>query len=363
MSTQGRWSFWLARSGDMSTIAPLTFAKKPIRSPRLTDIGRNLSGAFTCDVPFKSEAAFLSACDSTCIRAERQGAGDAIGSLKWSGFINSISTDLAAEVTSITAVGWFEELRQRKTRSIEVADGLYKYVGVVGGEIASAQVGAANAQSDTSGALDATHVRFGTATDTMERTTSFDVDQSFGDNIDSLSQIEDGYDWVVDPELRLLNTMDPADFEVHDDAHFIHGKNCVVRVVEDGTRRRNRYTVYGANGLVAVIDDPQSIVDSGGKIIDETANLSSVVDVAILEAYGNAELAANSYPPIVITIVPNSLSNSPRPYEEFEFGDGGFVTAIGGRVNLDHQPVRFFKGNFSFSPQGDEIVDELTVSF
>jgi hypothetical protein len=239
------------------------------------------------------------------------------------------------------------------------------FVDEVGGAIVSDLLDIANAQKISTGLTVPTHVFFGDSHDMQTRTVSFQVGDSFGSAIDKLSQIENGYDWFIDPLTREIVITAPDGYADRPDVHFRYGVNIASPVItEDGTQTRNRYTVIGENGAVVVRDDPEAIARSM-KIIDERVTVSGAGagDITILQAYGDSELAFNSSPPITITFKPRSLGNDvPRPGDDFEWGDRGYFTLKRGRHNLDHQPLRFYKGSYSFSDAGDEIIDELTVA-
>jgi hypothetical protein len=361
MSLPGRWSFWLVSISDMRNIAPLSSSSGTPSGMRLRGLGRNMTGRFEASLPMRSEAAILAQPHSTAIRADRLPAAGGGAVTRWSGFVQSINTDLSSERTTITAIGWFEELNNRLIRMDEAASGRLNFVDEIGGEIARELLRMANEQTDSDLNPRPTHLRMGSRTDTQRRTISFQHGTTYGAAIDGLSQIENGFDWTVDPLQRTLDICGPDEYE-QVDAHLVHGINCSVSVSEDGARRRNRITITGAGGIVESVDDPEAIAAAGGQIIDEQANLSSIADSSILQAYGVAEIAFLANAPIILSVRPRSLGNVPRLYDDFNYGDQMFLTARGGRVNLDRQPVRPFSVDMSFSEQGDEIIDEMTVA-
>lgn len=370
MSPPGRWSFWLASSSDMRSLASISSPSRQGRPPsgsmtdaKLTGLGRNMPGQFSCSLPMDCDAAIIAQNHATCVRAERRSSVSGEVSTKWSGFVQSIGpTDIDKGTTQISAIGWFEELNNRKIRFDEAASGRLNFVDEIGGEIARELLTVANEQVDSSGTQRPTHLRFGTRSDTQVRTVRYEFGASFGASIDALSQIENGFDWEVDPLHRTLSTRSPDDYEERPEVSFVHGLNCSVTAREDGTLRRNRITVTGAGGVVVVRDDPQAISAAGGQIIDEHVSLQGVADVVTMQAYADAELAYSANSSIVLSVRPWSLGDVPRLYDDFNLGDLVLVTARGGRVNLDHQPVRVFSANLSFTKQLDEVVDEMTVA-
>lgn len=337
-----RWEFFLARSADMSRIGELTQA-----TARKIVLGPNRSGSFSCSLPIDDELSESTGPLETCIIAERN------SEVVWSGPVWTDSDDAAAQKVTVNAVGWFEYLTKRFT------DQRLKFENVDAGTIASTLLANASAQSPT-------YVTIGTVETTQPRTISYERYQSVGEAIHALSQIESGFDYEVDPQTRQLNLYAKRE-TVRKDVVFGYGDNTPQNLANairerNGAEAANWVLAEGRIGA-ALSTDEASI--SRYSLLQDRVTLSDVVSKDVLLAFSGVEVIFRKDPITTYRLVlPTSDLDRrvPRPFEDFFPGDSVFFYVNKGRFQVSNQRVRVFALSISVDDNGNEKIDDFTVT-
>lgn len=205
--------------------------------------------------------------------------------------------------------------------------------------------------------------------------------QNVGQQITNLSNIENGFDFVIDP-LRL--TFDiycqqglSSGFNGYGvnrpNALFTYPGNCTAaKRTQDGTRTSNRVEATGQYGIGRA-DDLTSQQQNG--LLESNVSLSDVVDPNILIAYANAEVTVKKNPWTVISFNPRGLIASdlvkpgvPRLFDDYWLGD--VVYAIINRgprfqvgTTSTPQPVRVFGATIAIGDDGTEKVSSIQSTY
>lgn len=207
--------------------------------------------------------------------------------------------------------------------------------------------------------------------------------QKVGDQINQLVNVEAGVDIYVDPVTRQLNLYGPGASSSPRIANGLGNDNSGGSVFvfpgnmttaqedSDGTETANRIEAVGQYG-VGRADDPSSQSVNG--LLEDTDSLSDVVDINILIAYANIEVAVRSYPWTTITYTPRAvapsdagLSGVPRPFDDFNIGD-----LVGSRVdygafqvgsNATPQSTRIFGFTVNIDDGGVEKLSSISTTY
>ena len=351
MSENPSWEVTLGRSSDLVEIAALPYAFT--HTPTF-----NRPGAFSMTMPLDAEAAYKVAKHSTCVICERNQA------VKWSGSIVSVVRDPGAMTLSLTAVGWLDELNHRQVRADEEA--ALTFTGIAGGAIVQSLVSRVNAQKDSTGAVQPTHLGFSTYADTQVRTRSYKRGQSYGQAWQELSDIENGLDIRVDPLTRKISTLPPTAYADRSKVLFGYGVEPFnlsnAPESDDGTSTAERVTVVGSNGLIVVADDPAAAAAHGGFMRERWISLSDVSDATILESYANAELVYGLGGKITYDLKPTSYGDLPRLYDDFELGDKIYLSVDAGALQVERQAVRVFSVTIEVDALGNEVITQIETA-
>lgn len=348
MSLNPEWKIELVRSADMVAINALDYAFT-------MSLVFNRPGSFSMTLPLDEQVAYEVAKHATAIRGTRNGA------VKWSGEIVSASKNASGMTIGITALGWLDQLNHRPVRASEEAS--LTFTAQTGGTIAQALVTSVNTQQDTGGITRPTAITFGTHTDTQVRTRSYKRGQNYGQAIQELSDVENGFDIRVDPITRQLSTTPPTDFQ--DRTGVIFGYNVEpnnladITENDDGSNTAERVTVVGGNGVITAADDAAAIAAHGGFMRDEWLSISDVVDTTIIGAYANAELVYRRYGTKTFDFQVQPYADIPRLFDDFELGDKVYLSADAGALQLDRQAVRIFSVTIEVDAQGNEIMSQI----
>lgn len=351
MSESGHWEITLARSSDLGQIdlLPYAFSFTPIL---------NRPGTFSMTLPLDDEVAYKISKHATCVVCERN------ESVRWSGSIVSVDRDPAAMTLSLKAIGWLDELNPRFVRIPE--EPTLTFVDVVGGTIVQALVATVNAQTDTDGGAQPTHLGFQVANDTQVRTRAYKRGQSFGQAVQELVDIENGLDIKVDPQTRLISTYPPTFFVDRTDVMFGYGVEpfnlANAPQSDDGSSTVERVNAVGSNGVIVAADDPVAIAAHGGSMREAWESLSNVSDAGIIGAYANAELVYRRYGSITYDLKPLSYGEIPRLYDDFELGDKVYLSIDAGALRVDNQAVRVFSVTIDGDAQGNEVISAIATA-
>lgn len=318
----------------------------------------NGPGTYSFDVPIDSQ---------TAARVVKRRHGVLLfrrGRPIWSGGVTDVKHDPAGEKTSITATGFLEELDRRYVRRTDEASLIFGSPGVPGGQIFQSLVAVCNAQTDTDGVVRPVRVSFGGFSDTQVRIAAVKAGTSFGSAWQQLRDVEDGYDVAVDPLSKEITTRDPADFADRRSVHFAYGvdphnlDNAVLD--DDGTTMYGRVTVVDGGNVAHPADDA-SAIETAGVMLEEWLTISES-DSTLASAYANAELVYQRYGTQVWTLTPSPGADMPRPYDDFDWGDQGYLSVSRGALQVERMAVRIFGASISITDEGDEVIGDLQVT-
>jgi len=336
------WRFFLAHSYDpTSRICELSSSK----SRQLT-VELLKTGSFSCVCPLTSDEANYAAPWTTCVVAER------LDQPLWSGPITNIRGQLASKQVTLTASGWMELLNRRILRARQV------FYLVDAGLIAQQLVAYVNGIRDTG--IYCTYVET-----TQPRSLTYEIGTFVGPLITALAELEDGFDFTIDPitkELRIfakkMAFREDTVFSIGAPPHNL--ADC--EVVEDGTTLCNFELGKGAIPWAQAEDD-----DSIGAFgeFDDFVSLSDVNNPDVLLAYVGVDVAIRSSPRLTFNVTPFTWSSDnavPGFAIDYDLGDVVYVTCVGGRYNFRKQAQRVYSVSFSIDDEGNEKVTGLKTT-
>ena len=345
------YKFELAWSADLSRIGELTQARN-----RSLQLALNRAGAFSCQLPLDHELTDAVAEVETCVIISRD------GEVIWSGPIWTVQETVSATAASlqIGAVGWLQTLDKRVVRASWNSGQSVSYSNQDAGLIALDLLTRSNA--DAVGAGAPTYIFPGAYELTQLRTRSYQPWSGILTAIVELTEIESGFDMVVDPATRELNISQRvgADqgviFELPGDV------SQVTRATDSG-RILNYITAYSAAGSRAEAD-AESISQLG--LFEEAQSLSDVINTNILVAFAAGEILVKSRPLRIVTFQPLAESAerplSPRVFRDFNIGDTVRLTVRHGRLRLNRQFLRIFSFTVGFPDTGGTAVSDIQTT-
>lgn len=357
------WNFDLVSSNDMSLILPIT--EISAGSQKLS-LSFNHQGSYGVTTPIDSNLASKVAAWKTGVKANVEWLDEGNVSLgrrvMWSGPVVDVNDDVTNDTSTISVMGWGEELEHRYLEQ------KLTYPSQAGGLIAFDLLAKGNAKTDTAGTARPTHITPGSRTDTQVRAIAYEVGQGIGAAIKALSDLENGFDYNISPIDRQLGISAPTEFTTRDKVQFgyrqVPNNLAAVARQQDGKRASNKFFAQGPPGL-AIQDDIDSINELG-IMLEGWASLSDVTDINILSAYSGSQLAFSSFPVSTITakpMVPSASIWLPRLGLHYDLGDVVFLSVSRGRLQLSKQPARVFGQSYSFTPEGDPIVDSMEFNY
>jgi hypothetical protein len=362
------WRFVLCATPN-PTVAPAAQPLVPLgdlsnATSKANDIGLNRPGAARFSLSAYDDMAY-EIFHGDPVRATLQRSIMVVRNkvILWSGFLTTMAGDFPnnGDMMNWTALGWFEQLNYRELHADLNFIGNNPATGKpwTDADIAYGLLSQANAQ-------DPTWVSKGIASGPrVNRERVYKKGQKIGPAIHDLSQIENGYDYWVDPITRELHLSGAGSPYTQSAAHFGYkwGPNNLSRlsVQEDGTATRNRISANGPGGI-GTDEDATSISVNG--IFEETVNLAEVFDPVILVAFAGAEIAIKAYPQIVynITPFPAGAARIPQIFDEYQIGQKVFFSAKVGAFQVDKQAARVFSASIEIDANGNEIISSLQIS-
>mgnify|MGYP001224230556 CR=1 FL=1 len=348
------WKFYLANSSDLSYNKDIS---GEARGKQLS-LSHNRSGNFEFNLPMTAENLYYTQCVQTCVICLKN------NNIVWSGPIWTRSTDFAAAKINFTAVGWFEILMNRF-----LWNNVPTYTSQNEGYIALQLLNIANTDHPT-------WITMGTNTATSTRSKKYEIWQNIGEEIISLSDIEDGFDLQVDPETRELNIKEWDDYEDRTEIPFglNWGPDNISNLVvdENGGEMRNRIQVVGANSTVYTYNSnsplfPDNSQDYNG-VFTEIIQATEESDANVLQAIANAHGAIKQWPitNYDIQLKPQGPNNPYEIFEDYNIGDKIYATAQksieGEKVSMEIEP-RIFGATIAIDDNGTERVSSLQTTF
>lgn len=344
------WEFFVGDSATMERVGALRNAHD-----RSLEVDLNKSGSASGWSPMTDPIVPFVYPWSTCLIVNYN-SPERESFTFWSGPFNSRSTDMAGNKVSFTAVGWFERLMHLNLQDVTLAFNDYA------GNIVAALLEKARELDPR------VPITLGVCELTELRRITYSLDQSIGQAIIDLSNLEDGFDWYVDPVDRTLNIVARRGlvlpscrwtFIADGRGENSNLANCVESV--DGSTLANDVRARGA-GSSGLEDDAASQATYG--VFMESVSLSDVVDVTILEAYAGAEVAYRAQPRTTYTLTPKPSTNTrvPRLFRDFDVGDTTFLTARREFIVVNNLPTRVFGVSLGISDVGTETITNLQIT-
>lgn len=287
----------------------------------------------------------------------------------WSGPVWTIDEDVTNDNMTVNAVGWFELLNHR------ILHDQKSYITAVGGSIALDLLTITNtAAAPWFITSDATQVH-----DTQTRSRDYDRWQNVGAAITELSEIENGFDFVIDPITRVMSFYsspslggpNPPTPVWHDQKDAVFSFGWGPDNISDFTRQTdasqimNTIFVSGKNGTYGPGTDTASIAAYGA--FEEQVSLSDIADVNVLTAYGAEEVTFRKTPRVIYSITPFPRHSAPLrvpdPLVDYGLGDQVYLTAVRPpRVLIQNQAVRVFGLDINIDDEGNEKLGALQLS-
>ena len=359
------WRFHLVESDTMERLGELHQARG-----RTLQLVMNRSGAASFTIPLNDEL-FVDA------EAIKHGIIVYRNDLAiWSGMIWTIDESFSADRAGVNCVGWFETLNRRILRQ-DVSYPRYQtpIVPITGGEMVFANPNGvptdvdyhpggfltiANAQRDT-------WIVEGASTDTMQRINSYARGQSIGAAITDLSDVEAGYDFMIDPITRVMDIRNWDEYDdLSDTVSFGHnwGPNNLIDSGRqlDASTMVNRMAAMGkfGGGLAEDLDSQAEF-----QLFEEEASLSEVVNPDVLLAYAGGEVLLRKTPRVMYRLAPFPWveGRTPEPFIDYQLGDKvEFSAKHLPRISIDKQAVRVFGLSISISEEGNPRIAEIQVT-
>lgn len=262
-----------------------------------------------------------------------------------------------------------------------VGDGIYSAMDA--GAIATALLQKTNSDADSK-------ITPGTVQTTQPRTKTYQQFSNVGKEIKALSDIESGYDFIVDPVTKAFNVYNRTNATNFPAAapgtaagssgvwtysadrtaglRFEYGVGAdnlaSIKKSQDGSSVVNRLNVKGKYAL-GQATDATSLSAYG--LFEDLISLPDVIDAStsILPFYANAEIAFRKNPKIIYEIETKTSSFTPRLYIDFNIGDratlnvGANILASGSALT---QTIRIFGVQMTVDAEGNEKISGLQLS-
>ena len=353
------WKFLLA---DSTTSPPTPLGELRYARSRHLTLALNKPGSFSFDIAMTRPVADLIEPLNTCIIAYKHAVP------VWSGPIWTIEEHLPAGSMSVTAVGWLELLNHRITHDV------LHYINTVGGSIALDLLNLTNAVSPTRIISDPSQVH-----DTQIRSRDYPRWQNVGAAIQELSEIENGFDYMVDPITRVLSFWpsptlggsNPPTPMWHDRTDVVFGYKWGPDNIADFSRQTdssqmvNSIYVSGKNATYGPGNDAASIAAYGA--FESQVSLSDIADPDVLEAFAAEEITFLRTPRVIYSITPFPVGSAPHrvpdPLVDYGVGDQTYLTAkYPPRVIVEGQGVRVFGMDIQIDDEGNERLGPLQVA-
>ena len=294
-----------------------------------------------------------------CIRIRRNGVDI------WSGPIWGIQGDLDAGTIQFSCVGWLEEAQKRILWTTQ--DYSNSGAGTRADTIAlpPGLLNTINAQDPVHPLL----IQPGTATGDFTaypRNRYYPWGQTvLGPALQELSDIEAGFDYVVDPVTRAVNLSTWDQFANRTDIKlgYSWGPNNLKNVTwqEDAAQTCNFMGITSLGAVPVYVNDPTSEDQYG---LFEELNSISNANISLLQPYGVAELVIRSRPLVTYTLTPSpTLQNEgPRLFDDYQIGDKIYWSARKDHFQVLNQAIRVFGATIQLDDNGNETITALQTT-
>lgn len=348
------WQFFLAEADTLIKIADIT---KLCRGKQL-QLALNRPGTFNWNMPLDTDwVAYLNPAEYAIICTKNK-------TDVWSGPIWTKSEDFAGQKITLSAVGWFQLLMKRY-----ITDQDHTYQPDVNqGQLAFNLLALANSH-EVEGVPRPTGITAGTNTSEQIYTSKkFSRWQNIGEEIINLTQVESGFDFVIDPVTKVMNIKNWDEFVDNTSTifGFNFGPNNVINVTRETNADdlKNQYYIAGQYGVAEAHDVSTTSINQYG-LHQGVEQINEIPDTQLLGAIANAELAINEYPRITINFDPKgegTQENIPRLFEDYNVGDKIYLTAKQHGAEIINQAIRVFGVTLDIDENGNEKVTSLQTT-
>ena len=341
------WKFELARSSDLVPIGELANARD--RSLTLT---LNKAGSFSFTLPMDDELAMELNEVSSAVLIKRKQL-DGTFKTVWSGLVWGIE-ETTPNTVAVSTVGWLQTLEKRFISEDQT------FTSTDAGSIATTILDLSN-----QGIIGPIYVIPGNIQATINRDRTYKAYETVLSIIQGLSDIENGFDFEVDPSSRELNIYNILMTDLPNIV-FEYGANVKqVQRISDASKIVNRFTAFGSSTAIAQqANDEDSQIQYG--LFEESQSLSDVNDSNILAAYAAAEVITRSQPLRIYSLIPYPASEVHkgiyRIFTDFNIGDKVYLTINKGRLIANRQPIRIFSVTISFTNDGAEHITNIQTT-
>jgi hypothetical protein len=352
--SHSNWQFFLA---DSVTMTPLVDISRECTQKSFT-LSLNRPGTFNFTIPMFSRGAEFTESSKYCVIAQKNDIP------VWSGALWTKTERFASEKIELSAVGWFQYLMKRF-----ITDSSHTYSTINQGDVAFSLLALANAQL-IDGVARPTWITAGSNTSTTIYTSKkFERWQNIGQEITNLTDVEAGFDFVIDPVTREMNISNWDEYLDNTDAHFAfnYGPNNVTDVTRTTSAddMANQNFVTGGNSTTVESHDTNTTHQIEYGIHQKTINVNEISDNGILGAISNAETAINSLPRVLLNFDPHAegaTQSVPRLFENYNLGDQVYLTAKRDGQEILNQAIRLFGLTMNIDENGNEKVSSLQTT-
>lgn len=217
-------------------------------------------------------------------------------------------------------------------------------------------------------------ITVGLAPSTATRTRTYKKYDNVGRAIQELSDIENGFDWTINPLTKVLD-MYASRGSARPNVHFGYRSGpdnlVAIRRTIDGTGVTNYVIATGKYGS-GISSDSSSISQYGTfEDVVSIGDFASSDYSSTLLAVSGAEVLLRKQPRQIYAIVPkpgnysSGLSGdlTPEPFVDYNLGDTIYFSGKVGRLNVEAQAVRVFGLNVSIDDNGAERINEIKVVY
>lgn len=184
--------------------------------------------------------------------------------------------------------------------------------------------------------------------------------QNIGQEIQALSDMENGFDWYMDYDTKQLY-ITPRKSRVIQDVILGHkwGPHNISNVERtiDGSLLATEVLAIGKSGSAIAYNSSKK--DEYG-LFTEQVTASELIDINMLQAYAQSELVFKENPRTTYTITPFA-NTSPSFLTDYDIGDIIYFAARAGRLNIPKQAIRVFGGTINIDINGNEKLTTLDI--
>lgn len=345
-SIESGWKFYLANSSDMSHIGELN-ARDRTLSWALNRPG-DCSFTISLDDPIAQQVDLV----STCIVAYRD------GDIKWSGPVWSIDESAANNSMTVSAVGWLQLLEKRLNSPIN--EKFLRFDVMDASTIAAHLVALTNIANPLPFSIGGTENTF-----TTKR--SYQKYTAISGAIQELSDIENGYDFWLDPATRQLIFYKKLEEDLSGSIAFGYNAGFLNNLAEVSRQRsadklvNGIYAVTSTSGTTPPEQLDQTSIDQYG-LMEEQASLSEANDAKIALAYAAGEFVYRSSPLPIYSITPRPSANGPRVLKDYHIGSIMKFSANKGAIQVANQKFKVFSISLSIDNAGNETVTQMNIT-